>query len=59
MSVPMIDPGSRAPARDGSQRFRRAEIVFREASVPARFQVLLAPAEGARDIGGLCGETAQ
>ena len=30
-----------------------------EASVPARFQVLLALAEGERDIGALCAETAQ
>jgi predicted transcriptional regulator len=59
MSVPMSDPGPRAPARDGSQQFRRAEIVFREANVPARFQVLLALAEGERDIGAMCGETAQ
>ena len=59
MSAPMIDPGPRAPARDGSQPFRRAGLLFREASVPARFQVLLAPAEGERDIGALCAETAQ
>ncbi|MBV8230324.1 MAG: hypothetical protein JO329_10110 [Planctomycetaceae bacterium] len=59
MSVPMIDSRPRAPARDGSHQPRRAELLFREAGVSARSQVLLAPAEGEGNIGASCAETAQ